>query len=82
MKKSKFTEQQIAFALQQAENGTTVAEVCRKMGIVGREAAGRVRHHRRLKRSTHRCSKRQPRASRTGFISRKAAAFFVSGIAG
>ena len=33
MKKSKFTEQQIAFALQQAEGGTTVAEVCRKMGI-------------------------------------------------
>jgi len=33
MKKSKFTEQQIAFALQQAESGTTVAEVCRKMGI-------------------------------------------------
>ena len=32
MKKSKFTEQQIAFALQQAENGTTVAEGCRKMG--------------------------------------------------
>ena len=33
MKKSKFTEQQIAFALQQAEGGTSVAEVCRKMGI-------------------------------------------------
>jgi putative transposase len=33
MKKSKFTEQQIAFALQQAEGGTAVAEVCRKMGI-------------------------------------------------
>jgi putative transposase len=33
MKKSKFTEQQIAFALQQAEGGTPVAEVCRKMGI-------------------------------------------------
>jgi putative transposase len=32
MKKSKFTEQQIAFALQQAESGTQVAEVCRKMG--------------------------------------------------
>lgn len=32
MKKSKFTEQQIAFALQQVESGTTVAEVCRKMG--------------------------------------------------
>jgi putative transposase len=33
MKKSKFSEQQIAFALQQAEGGTTVAEICRKMGI-------------------------------------------------
>jgi putative transposase len=33
MKKSKFAEQQIAFALQQAEGGTAVAEVCRKMGI-------------------------------------------------
>ncbi len=33
MKKSRFTEQQIAFALQQAEGGTAVGEVCRKMGI-------------------------------------------------
>src|SRR5690606_9625961 len=33
MKKSKFTEEQIAFALKQAEGGTTVEEVCRKMGI-------------------------------------------------
>jgi putative transposase len=33
MKKSKFTEQQIAFAFQQAEGGTNVAEVCRKMDI-------------------------------------------------
>jgi len=33
MKKSKFTEQQIAFALKQAETGTKVAEVCRKLGI-------------------------------------------------
>ena len=33
MKKSKFTEHQIAFALQQAEGGTTVGEVCRNMGI-------------------------------------------------
>ncbi len=33
MKKSKLTEEQIAFALRQAESGTTVAEVCRKMGI-------------------------------------------------
>ena len=33
MKKSKFTEGQIAYALKQAELGTPVAEVCRKMGI-------------------------------------------------
>jgi putative transposase len=33
MKKSKFTEAQIAFALKQAEGGTPVEEVCRKMGI-------------------------------------------------
>lgn len=33
MKKSKFTEEQIAFALKQAESGTSVDEVCRKMGI-------------------------------------------------
>jgi len=33
MKTTKFTEEQIAFALRQAETGTKVAEVCRKMGI-------------------------------------------------
>ena len=33
MKKSKFTEEQIAFALKQAESGTTVEEIYRKMGI-------------------------------------------------
>lgn len=33
MKKSKFTEQQNAFALKQSETGTSVAEVTRKMGI-------------------------------------------------
>ncbi len=33
MKKSKFTEEQIAYASKQAELGTPVAEVCRKMGI-------------------------------------------------
>ncbi|KAF1687911.1 hypothetical protein B1992_00235 [Pseudoxanthomonas broegbernensis] len=33
MKKSKFTEEQIAFALKQAQSGTTVEEICRKMGI-------------------------------------------------
>ncbi len=31
--KSRFTDQQIAFALQHAEAGTPVAEVCRKMGV-------------------------------------------------
>jgi len=33
MKASKFTEAQIAFVLKQAEDGTPVAEVCRKAGI-------------------------------------------------
>jgi putative transposase len=33
MKRSKFTEEQIAFALHQAETGTAVEEVCRKVGI-------------------------------------------------
>ncbi|MCH1439182.1 MAG: transposase [Rubripirellula sp.] len=33
MKKSKFTDQQIAFALKQAETGTPIEEVCRKLGI-------------------------------------------------
>ncbi len=33
MKKSKFTEAQIAFALKQSETGTRVEEICRKMGI-------------------------------------------------
>jgi len=33
MKKSRYTEEQIAYALRQAELGTPVAEVVRKMGI-------------------------------------------------
>jgi putative transposase len=33
MKKSKFTEQQIVFALKQAETGVPFAEVCCKLGI-------------------------------------------------
>jgi putative transposase len=33
MKKSKFTEQQIAFALRQAETGTKVKDIVRKFGI-------------------------------------------------
>ena len=33
MRKSKFTDEQIAFALKQAELGISVEEVCRKTGI-------------------------------------------------
>jgi putative transposase len=33
MTRSKFAEQQIAFALQQVETRTSVKEVCRKMGM-------------------------------------------------
>nr|WP_257791737.1 transposase [Pontibacter actiniarum] len=33
MKKSKFTKAQIILAIKQAETGTKVEEVCRKMGI-------------------------------------------------
>lgn len=33
MKKTKFSEAQIVFALRQAESGVKIQEVCRKMGI-------------------------------------------------
>ena len=33
MKKSRFTEEQIAFALKQQELGSAVDEICRKLGI-------------------------------------------------
>jgi putative transposase len=33
MKKPRFTEQQVAQALRQAEQGTSSAEVCRKLGV-------------------------------------------------
>lgn len=32
MKKSRFNEEQIAYALKQAELGTAVGEICRKNG--------------------------------------------------
>lgn len=33
MKKSRYTEEQIAFALKQAETGAPVAEVIRRIGV-------------------------------------------------
>ena len=33
MKRSRYSPEQVAFGLRQAEEGTPVAEVCRKMGI-------------------------------------------------
>ena len=33
MKRSRFTEEQISYALRQAESGTPVADVCRQLGV-------------------------------------------------
>lgn len=33
MRKSNYTDEQIAYALRQAETGTAPAEICRKLGI-------------------------------------------------
>ena len=33
MKRKRFTEEKVAFALRQAEAGTPVEEVCRKLGV-------------------------------------------------
>jgi putative transposase len=33
MKQKRYSDEQIAFALRQAESGTAVAEICRKLGV-------------------------------------------------
>jgi putative transposase len=33
MKRKRYSDEQISFALRQAENGTLVDEVCRKLGV-------------------------------------------------
>ncbi len=33
MKRSKFSEERVAYALRQAESGTPVADVCRQLGV-------------------------------------------------
>ena len=33
MKRSKFSEEQIVYALRQAESGTPIGDVCRQLGI-------------------------------------------------
>ena len=33
MKRKRYTDEQIAFALRQAESGTAVEEICRKMDV-------------------------------------------------
>jgi putative transposase len=33
MKRSRFTDEQIAYALRQVDGGTAVADVCRQLGV-------------------------------------------------
>ena len=35
MKKASVSEEQVAYALRQADGGTPVVEVCRKLGVSG-----------------------------------------------
>ena len=60
MRKSRFSEEQIAIALRQAEAGTPVEEICRKLGIAemtlyrwkkkyGSLGVSELREHRQLR---------------------------------
>ena len=72
MKKSRFTEEQISFALKQAETGTPVAEVLRRMGDLGadilplEEALRRVGHWRAAASEAARGREPQAEAARRG----------------
>jgi len=33
MKRSKFSEEQVIYALRQAESGTAIGDICRQLGI-------------------------------------------------
>ena len=33
MKRSRFSEEQVTYALRQADSGTAVADVCRQLGV-------------------------------------------------
>jgi len=41
MRRSRFTDEQILMALRQAEGGTTVADICRKLLMLRRQMLNR-----------------------------------------
>ncbi|GGE08089.1 hypothetical protein GCM10011529_13120 [Polymorphobacter glacialis] len=74
MKKSRYTEEQIAYALKQAETGTPVAEVIRRMGVseqtfyrwkkvYGGLGVGELRRVKQLEEENRKLSKRGLKAA-------------------
>ena len=53
MKRKWYTEPQIVLALQQAEVGTPVAEICRKMGVAEAAFCRRKKHSGRWMPTSH-----------------------------